>query len=54
MLKITDTQIIEVPDEDINALYIRYKIQGTKKFEKAFVTEDEIIPKSYYDLKGGK
>jgi hypothetical protein len=54
MFKITGTQIKEVPDDDIDALYIRYKTQGIRQYGKAFITEDEIIPKSYYDLKGGK
>lgn len=54
MFKITGNQLIEVPDEDIDALYIRYKIHGIKKYGKAFVTGDEVIPKAYYDIKGGK
>jgi hypothetical protein len=54
MFKITGTQIIEVPDEDIDALYIRYKTKGIKEYRKAFITNNEVIPKSYYDLKGGK
>jgi hypothetical protein len=51
MFKITGTQIFEVPDEDIDALYIRYKTQGIKKYGKAFITDNEVIPKTYYDLK---
>lgn len=51
MFKITGTQIIEVSDEDIDALYVRYKAKGVKKYGKAFVTENKIIPKSYYNIK---
>lgn len=52
MFKITGTRIIEIPDEDIDALYIRYKTQGIKTYGKAFITENELMPKSYYDIKG--
>lgn len=56
MFKITGTQIIEVPDEDIDALYIRYKAHSMKKYKQAFITENEVIPKTYYKLneKGDK
>lgn len=53
MFKITGNNLIEVPDEDIDALYVRYKTQGTKKYGKAFVAENETIPKAYYSLKEG-
>jgi hypothetical protein len=52
MFKITGTKLIEVPDEDIDALYIRYKTKGIKEYGKAFIIDNEIIPKTYY--KGGK
>lgn len=54
MFKITGTKPIEVPDEDIDALYVRYKAEGVKEYGKAFVTENGFIPKIYYDTKGGR
>ena len=54
MFKITGNSLIEVPDEDIDGLYLRYKTKGIKQYGKAFVADNETIPKTYYDLKGGK
>jgi hypothetical protein len=52
IFKITETSSpVEVSDEDIDVLYIRYKTQGIKKYGEAFITEEEIIPKTYYNLK---
>lgn len=41
--------LIDVPEEDINELYIRYMKDGTTTFGKAFIA-NKVIPKSYYKL----
>jgi hypothetical protein len=54
MFKITGTNLVEVPDDDIDALYVRYKTQGITQYGKAFVANNEIIPKTYYSIAGGE
>jgi hypothetical protein len=50
MVKLTKIQEpIVVDDEDINELYIRFKNDGTRKYNGAFVTGN-IIPKEYYEI----
>lgn len=43
-------QYVEIPEEDIQELYVLYKTQNIKKYKQAFVI-DGIIPKSYYRIK---
>jgi len=50
-LKLTsNSKLIEVPDEDINELYIKYLIESKTSHNDAFVLND-IIPKTYYKIK---
>jgi hypothetical protein len=50
MVKLTKIQEpIVVDDEDINELYIRFKNDGTREYNGAFVTGN-IIPKEYYEI----
>jgi len=42
--------LIEIPDEDICELYVKYVTEGIKEYKKAFVI-NEIIPKTYYKIK---
>jgi hypothetical protein len=44
-----NSNIIEVSDEDINELYVRYLVDGTTQHGTAFVV-DGLIPKKYYKL----
>lgn len=44
-----NAMLIEVPDEDINELYIRYMKDGTLNYKDAFII-NKIVPKKYYSL----
>jgi len=45
----TNYTLIEVPDEDLNELYVQYMKDGTTSYRNAIII-DRIIPKSYYKL----
>ena len=46
----TNFKLIEVPDDDINELYIKYIENGETVNRGAFIL-DNIIPRSYYKIK---
>lgn len=45
-----NSKLIEVSDEDINELYLRYLQDEITAYNSAFIVDD-IIPKSYYKIK---
>jgi len=50
-LKLTsNSELIEVSDEDINELYIKYLVNNETSYNKAFILNN-IIPKTYYKIK---
>lgn len=55
LFDLTGTSTVNIiPDEDINNLFVEYKMNGTKELGKASIIEvndNPIIIKSYYDIK---
>ena len=50
-LKLTsNSKLIEVSDEDINELYIKYLVNNETSYNEAFVLNN-VIPKTYYKIK---